>query len=491
MPDSPLDLYGLGTDPSPAAQLLSSRQRRIGVAIVVVVAAAAVAAPLLTARLFVALCTAVYLAVAIFKGRIVRDAFRRVTDTEAQTPPRPPRLRDHELPTYTVLVPLFHEGNVVRPLVSYLGRLDYPADKLEIFLLCETEDDETIDVIRSIDLPAQFRLVVCPPGEPRTKPRACNVGLALSKGDLCVIYDAEDRPDLDQLRLAAETFAVADERVVCLQARLDYHNHQHNWLTRFFTVEYNHWFDLLLPALAQRDMPIPLGGTSNHFYSWALRDLRGWDPYNVTEDADLGMRIYAAGGCTGILDSVTLEEACAQLRPWIRQRTRWLKGYLQSWTVQMRSGAVRRRGGWRGVGAMHLLLGGTPTVNLLNPIFWTMFFYFAVTRADWVIQLFPGPMVYIAAASLVVGNVLFAYLNIVAVVHRERWHLLHAALLTPLYWLMMSWATWRACAQLVRKAHVWEKTPHGLSGADTDPATMTAPAPVAPRSAVGLSGATA
>ena len=329
---------------------------------------------------------------------------------------------------------------------------------------------------------------MCPDGVPRTKPRACNYGLEQATGELCVIYDAEDRPEYDQLRLAADAFHAAPADVVCLQAPLDYHNHDHNLLTRFFTVEYNFWFDLLLPGLVRSAFPVPLGGTSNHLRVAELRALGGWDPYNVTEDADLGMRLHAAGGRTRMLASVTLEEACSRLRPWIRQRTRWQKGYLQTWAApQPRTAAFAARGGLRAAACLHLLVGGCVVVNLLNPPLWGLTIYFAITRADWVLALFPGFLLYPAVLSLVIGNFFFLYVNFLAVLHRERWHLVHAVVLMPLYWLLMSVAAWRALGQLVTSLHVWEKTPHGLSGGDTDPARppvvpgVAAPEPAAAR----------
>jgi cellulose synthase/poly-beta-1,6-N-acetylglucosamine synthase-like glycosyltransferase len=258
---------------------------------------------------------------------------------------------------------------------------------------------------------------------------------------------------------------------MCLQARLDYHNGFYNILTRFFTIEYNFWFDLLLPALVRRDMPIPLGGTSNHFRTAQLRELGGWDAYNVTEDADVGLRLYGAGGRTYMLDSVTLEEACARRRPWIRQRTRWMKGYLQTWLVHARhQRRLLRRGGPRALLGLHLFIAGTPVASVLNPAFWALTIYFAATRAEWVLLLFPGPMLWVAVLCLTVGNFLFIYIGFLAIAHRERWELARTVVLLPLYWLLMSIAGVRAVCQLPRRLHRWEKTPHGLSGGDTDPA---------------------
>jgi cellulose synthase/poly-beta-1,6-N-acetylglucosamine synthase-like glycosyltransferase len=471
LPEAPsshrrVPLLGMDGGPTPARRLLSRRQWTTLALPVALWIAAAVFFTYTWAVVTLAVTTLMYIVVGGFRAWLVHDAWSRA----GEPAPMAPRLPTAELPRYTVLVPLYREANVLEPLVAHLSRLQYPDDRLEVLLICEADDADTIAAIRAAALPGQFRLVVCPDGSPRTKPRACNFGLEQATGDLCVIYDAEDRPSLDQLRRAAEGFAAAPGDVVCLQAPLDYHNHDHNWLTRFFAVEYNFWFDLLLQGLVRGVFPVPLGGTSNHLRVAELRALGGWDPYNVTEDADLGLRLHSAGGRTQMLPSVTLEEACSRLGPWIRQRTRWQKGYLQTWIVHSRDRKLRRRGGLRSVAGMHLLVGGCVVVNLLNPPMWGFTIYFAITRANWVLALFPGFLLYPAVISLVVGNFFFLYANFLAVLHRKRWHLAHAVVLMPFYWLLMSLAAWRAVGQLVTSLHKWEKTPHGLSGRDTDPA---------------------
>lgn len=397
-----------------------------------------------------------------YKARLVLRARRR-----GLVPRRVPLLDHADLPYYTVLVPLYHEAAMVEGLVRHLGSMDYPEHRLEVLLLCEWDDDDTVLAVRALDLPPTVRLVVVPQGTPKTKPRACNFGLRVATGDLLVIYDAEDRPERDQLRLAASVFAQSADFVVCLQARLDYHNHDQNWLTRFFANEYNHWFDLLLPALAAARMPIPLGGTSNHFRIAALRGLGGWDAFNVTEDADLGMRLWAAGHDTDVIDSITWEEAVCRVGPWLRQRTRWVKGYLQTHLVHSRPADLLARPGRRVSATVTFLalIGGTPLVNLINPLFWALFLYHLVTRAPWVAELMPAPLLYLAVASFLFGNLSVIVMNLAAAEHRGRWHLAGAAVLAPLYWLMMSVATWRAVWQLAVAPHRWEKTPHGI-GAD-------------------------
>ncbi len=212
-------------------------------------------------------------------------------------------LRDVDLPVYTVLVPVYREANVVGDLVANLGALDYPPAKLQILLLLEEEDDETRDAAKAARPPADHHVRHHPAGQPQTKPKACNVGLFLAKGELLVIYDAEDKPDPDQLKKAVVAFSRGGRSLACVQAALNYWNAEENALTRMFTLEYSFWFDYMLPGLDASRMPIPLGGTSNHFRTDALRRLGGWDPFNVTEDADIGIRAAALGRTVSVINS--------------------------------------------------------------------------------------------------------------------------------------------------------------------------------------------
>jgi glycosyltransferase XagB len=246
-------------------------------------------------------------------------------------------LSDAELPRYTVFVPLFKEVEILPHLANALARLDYPAAKLDIKIVLEEVDASTIEAASKLAFPGNVDLIVVPDRLPRTKPKALNYALQFATGDLAVIYDAEDRPEPDQLRKAATRFHRASADVACLQARLDYFNASENWLSRQFTIEYATLFRGLLPLLSRFGLPLPLGGTSNHFRIGVLRALGAWDPFNVTEDADLGMRLHRAGYRVETLDSTTYEEACCQSVPWIKQRTRWLKGWMQTFGVHMRS----------------------------------------------------------------------------------------------------------------------------------------------------------
>jgi cellulose synthase/poly-beta-1,6-N-acetylglucosamine synthase-like glycosyltransferase len=246
------------------------------------------------------------------------------------------QLDEDTLPVYTVLVPLYKEAGIAQKIVNSVTALDYPAEKLDVILLLEEDDLQTRGALEETTLPACVRTLLVPEGKPKTKPRACMHGLGVARGQYLVIYDAEDRPEPDQLKKAVIGFRRLPERVACLQAKLNYYNPRQNWLTKWFTIEYTTWFDLFLPGLNRMRMPIPLGGTSNHFKTEPLREIGGWDPFNVTEDCDLGIRLHEAGHRTRVMDSTTWEEANSDLGNWIRQRSRWVKGYVQTHLVHTR-----------------------------------------------------------------------------------------------------------------------------------------------------------
>ena len=372
---------------------------------------------------------------------------------------------DADLPTYTVLVPLYDEALVLPQLVEHLGKLDYPAEKLDLQLLLEADDQPTREACAALDLPPQFHPVVVPYSLPRTKPKACNYGLYGCQSDLLVVYDAEDRPEPDQLRKAVAGFRRLPERVACLQAKLNFHNQRRNLLTRWFTSEYSVWFDLFLPGLTACRWPIPLGGTSNHFRAPVLRQLGGWDPFNVTEDCDLGVRLHRQGYRTAMIDSTTWEEANGNLRSWLRQRSRWVKGYLQTWLVHMR-GPLQL---WQQLGpgsffSFHLTIGGAVAGFLLNPIYWLLTVLWFVTHAPGISAVFPPAIYALGTFCLLVANFVFVYVAVIGCLNRGYYDLVKYAVLTPLYWLMMSLGAYKAVAQLITRPHYWEKTDHGMFG---------------------------
>ncbi|MEI8243439.1 MAG: glycosyltransferase [bacterium] len=370
---------------------------------------------------------------------------------------------DAAWPVYTVLLPVYREAGVLPALMRSLAALDYPRDRLDVILLVEEDDPQTRAAAGGFSA-SWLRVLVVPPGEPRTKPRACNVGLRAARGTFLVVFDAEDRPERDQLKKAVRAFGRLPETVACLQARLNYYNAADNLLTRCFALEYAAWFDLYLPGLHSLRGVIPLGGTSNHFRTPTLRRLQGWDPWNVTEDCELGVRLARAGLETRILDSTTWEEAVSQPGPWLRQRSRWVKGYWQTHLVHTRSplDTIRRLGLWRAL-LMLLTVGGQVAVLLANPVCWLL-------AALWLCHPWPlhdparplSRALLVGSVGLALCNLLFVVIHALAAVRRRRLDLLPACLLMPCYWLLVSAGAWRGVMQSFTAPFYWEKTPHGL-----------------------------
>jgi cellulose synthase/poly-beta-1,6-N-acetylglucosamine synthase-like glycosyltransferase len=369
---------------------------------------------------------------------------------------------DRELPTYTVIVALYREAAAVKGLVAALRRLNYPPEKLDIKFVVEPDDRETRDAIAAQRLGPPFETVVAPRGGPRTKPKALNAALQFARGDYVAVYDAEDIPDPDQLRLALDAFAAGGHRLACVQARLTIDNTADSWLTRMFTAEYAGLFDVFLPGLAAWRLPLPLGGSSNHFRTSALRQIGAWDPYNVTEDADLGMRLVRFGYHTTVVASTTYEEAPARFGPWLRQRTRWFKGWMQTWLVHTRSPArLLHELGWPGFATFQLVVGGTVLAALVHALF-------AVQLTLSIVAAPPESAVAQAILGLHISTLLTGYaisaaLGVVGLMRRRLLPVAWALLLMPLYWVLLSIAAWRALFQLLRAPTYWEKTDHGLA----------------------------
>ncbi len=315
----PLELSVKRPDWSAKAPL-TAMQKFSALGLLALCAAGLAMNPLATGRLFVGFMTLFYLVSIVYRIVLVLASVR----PEATFSFSPAELAaPRDWPVYSILVPMYREPETLRQMIASLSHLDYPSDKLDIQLLLEADDALTLDAAQSLRLPPFMRITLVPPSFPRTKPKACNIGLHGAKGEFLVVYDAEDRPEPDQLKKAVLAFSASPECVACVQSRLNYYNSRHNLLTRWFAADYSSWFDLSLPGLAYFRTVIPLGGTSNHFRSSILRELLGWDAYNVTEDCDLGVRLARAGYETRMLDTTTWEEACSSLPYWIRQRTRW------------------------------------------------------------------------------------------------------------------------------------------------------------------------
>lgn len=374
------------------------------------------------------------------------------------------KVKDEEVPVYTILLPVYKEDKIIRKLIWNLRGLNYPHDKLDVKLLVEEDDDKTLNAVRTLDFPANFEVIVVPFMMPKTKPKACNYGIYFSRGELLTIYDAEDIPDTWQLKKAYLMFKKLPKEYVVVQGALNYFNRNENLLTRMFTLEYSYWFDYMLPGLETLDTPIPLGGTSNHFKLDKLIELGCWDPFNVTEDADLGVRVYDKQYKIGIVKSTTYEEANNEPFNWIRQRSRWIKGYMQTYLVHMRHPIdLIRRIGWTGFFGVNFFIGGTALTFLIYPVLLLFFLIYIIFNITGVKIFFPDWVLYFAIFNFVAGNVLMIYVNMMAVFKRRYYELILFAIVNPIYWLMHSIAAYKGLWQLIYKPFYWEKTNHGLT----------------------------
>jgi cellulose synthase/poly-beta-1,6-N-acetylglucosamine synthase-like glycosyltransferase len=373
-------------------------------------------------------------------------------------------VEDEDLPIYSILVPMYREGETtIQNLLRAIDRLDYPKHLLDVKLICEADDNGTIAVIKQLHPPEYCELILVPPSSPRTKPKACNVALPSVRGEFVVIYDAEDAPEPAQLRKAVNRFRYAPHNVACLQSPLNYYNRDENMLTRLFAIEYSALFKLMLPALQHIGIPIPLGGTSNHLRTAVLRDIGGWDAFNVTEDADLGIRLAYFGYTTQMLQSITMEESPVTFSAWFKQRARWIKGYLQTWLVYTRDMRnLRERLGHVGYYGFHFFIGAPALTFLLAPIFWVIFIIsflgvFATPLSPFLLS--------ICMVSFF-GGIASHWLYARAVIRMEHWEgigIRHAGLLFPFYWLLHAPASIKALKDLIFRPHHWEKTLHGVS----------------------------
>jgi cellulose synthase/poly-beta-1,6-N-acetylglucosamine synthase-like glycosyltransferase len=381
------------------------------------------------------------------------------------------KVTDDELPNYTIVVALYREASVVEDLVKAIDTLDYPKGKLDIKLVVEQRDVETFSRLVELRLPGRYEVIVAPLGKPQTKPRALNIALSSARGDLIVVYDAEDIPASNQLRLAASRFA-ADKDLDCLQARLAIRNHGESWLSKLFAIEYAILFDVINPGLCALDLPIPLGGSSNHFRVRSLVGVGAWDEWNVTEDADLGVRLARFGYRVKALDSDTWEEAPFEVGNWFRQRVRWQKGWMQTLIVHARRPIFF----WRDLGPRRAVAAATLIVGaIFGCLFWPAFAVGTIWRAVTAGQGAMSPwremsdvFTYILALSGVWTILLPA---VIAAKFRRLNVTASVLLLLPVYYLLVSVATWVAMLDLALRPHYWAKTTHGRSRQRQTPVT--------------------
>lgn len=412
---------------------------------------------------FVTIITLIYFADLIFNLYLIINSLQHksiISVSEKET------AQEIDWPMYSIMCPLYKEWEVIPQFVAAIDAMDYPKDKLQVQLILEEDDKKTQEEVKKMKLPSYVDVLITPHFEPKTKPKACNYALMHSKGEYIVIYDAEDVPDPMQLKKAVVAFNRMEDNVVCLQAKLNFYNIHQNVLTRLFTLEYSLWFDLVLTGLHSINAPIPLGGTSNHFKRKYLDLLQGWDPFNVTEDCDLGIRLFKYKYKTKILDSITLEEANSSFFGWFKQRSRWIKGYIQTYLVHMRR-PHEFITDWSNPHLLtfQLIVGGKVLSMWINPILWTMticYFLFRAQIGPFIESLYLTPIFYLAVLSLIVGNFLYFYYYMIGAAKKGYWDLIKYAFIIPGYWIMMSVSSLMALYQIIFAPHYWEKTKHGL-----------------------------
>ncbi|PRY78403.1 cellulose synthase/poly-beta-1,6-N-acetylglucosamine synthase-like glycosyltransferase [Yoonia maritima] len=376
--------------------------------------------------------------------------------------PNPNNVTPARLPVITMLVPLYNETAIAEHLLARLTALNYPRELLEVCLVLEADDLTTRATLGRTTLPQGIRPIIVPKGAIKTKPRALNYALDFARGSIIGVWDAEDAPAPDQLHKVADEFANAAPDVVCLQGKLDYYNASANWLTRCFTIEYASWFRVILPGLQRLGLAVPLGGTTLFFKRDALHELGGWDAHNVTEDADLGIRLARHGYRTALIDTVTEEEANGRAWPWVKQRSRWLKGYAITYGVHMRDPIQlwRDLGAWRFFGVQLLFLG-TLSQFVLAPLLWT--FWLPVLGVAHPLSLIMQPWAFWMLSGLFIISELIGWIvTYIALGKANKSWLFKWAFTLSLYFPLGALAAYKGIYELVTKPFYWDKTAHGL-----------------------------
>jgi len=460
----------------PAADSVRGLGLRLGagtIAAALLAALALVAAPLATLAVFTTWAVIALLATSGLRAAAtIAQLFhlhRRGTRF-ASVRAAPP---DCDLPVVSILVPLFREREIAGRLIERLARLDYPVDRLEICLVVEEDDHLTREALSRTALPRGMRQIIVPAGMVRTKPRALNYALDFCRGSIVGVYDAEDAPAPDQLRRVVARFRESAPEVACLQGVLDFYNARTNWLSRCFTIDYATWFRIVLPGIARLGFVIPLGGTTLFFRRAALDRLGGWDAHNVTEDADLGLRLARRGYRCELIGTVTEEEANCHAIPWIRQRSRWLKGYAMTWVAHMRRPGLlcRDLGLWKFLGVQVLFLG-TLSSFVLAPLVWS-FWLLPFGLPHPLAGLVPWWLFVLLGSALLLTEIVNIAAGALAVATpRHRW-LIPWVPTMHFYHPLGAIASWKALVEMVVRPFYWDKTDHGIY--DAERVTPSAP----------------
>lgn len=380
-------------------------------------------------------------------------------------------IADGELPVISIMIPLYKEQEIIPQIFRYLNDFDYPQDKLDIIFILESTDTETAQAFLAMNPPPHFKALLSPDVQPKTKPKAMNVALKVAKGDLLVIYDAEVLPERTQLKKAYLTFK-RNPSAMYLHSKMDVYNANYNWLTRLYTAEFSYFYHYFMPGLVRSDFPIPISGHSTYFRREVVERVGAWDAYNVAEDCDIGIRIYRKGFGSGMmLESHTWEQSTTTIPTWVRQRTRWIQGFIQTSIVQLRYPLLLKKElkTWRNFCVFLILVPGNVVLNIMNIFQWGMFLLWHVTHAPFLEVAYAGLNLYIATTSFLVGNFLFTFYSMYALYRRKHYRIVPWALISFVYWIMLGIATVRATIHLFLHPHKWDKTSHAAVKAPSIP----------------------
>lgn len=430
----------------------------LAVAIVLGVLRLSLGVPVL--RSFAMFISVTYLSILLFRVAMLFQSVKankeKITDEEVKT------LRDDELPVITILIPLYKEQEIIPQIFRYLSEFDYPQEKLDIIFILESSDPETSQAFLDMHPPANFKALLSPDIEPKTKPKAMNVALKVARGDVLVIFDAEVLPEKDQLKRAVVTFKKYPD-VKYLHGRMDVYNADENWITRLYTAEFCYFYHYLMPGFIESGYPVPISGHSTYFRREVIESVGAWDAYNVAEDCDIGIRIYRKGFGNGMmLDSHTWEQSTMTLPTWVRQRTRWIQGFVQTSMVQLRYPLLLKRElkSWKNFCAFLFLVPGNVILNFLNIIQWVFFILWHTTHAPFLQSAYSGLTLYLATTNFIVGNFLFTFFAMYGLYMRNHFRIVPWAVLSFVYWIMLGIASIRSTWHLFLHPHKWDKTKH-------------------------------
>ncbi len=411
-------------------------------------------------RIIALIISVFYIFVVLFKVVMMIASIRE--EPHEYSPDEIRAVADSDLPVMTILIPLYKEHTLIPQIFKYLSEFDYPPEKLDIIFILEETDKETAEAFLAQNPPSHFKALLSPDVQPKTKPKAMNVAFRQAKGEYIVIYDAEILPEADQLKKAYLTLKDHPD-VNYLHAKFDVYNLRCNWITRLYAAELTYFYHHFMPGVVCLGFPVPISGHTVFFRRTAIEAVGAWDPYNVAEDCDIGIRLFRHGFGSGMmLESHSWEQSTATIPTWVRQRTRWVQGFIQTTLVQLRYPLLLKKQlkTWRNFCAFLLFVPGNVVQNILNIVQWCLFILWYTTSAPFIQLAYTGPTLYISMVCFVAGNFILTFFWMYGLFSRKHYWTVFWAVLTPIYWVMLGIATIRATYHLFLHPYKWDKTQH-------------------------------